>query len=191
MTPDVMWMLCLKGFQVRERGGPPRGDRVGRRPACGGTLDPRFPATFQLLTPIEELSPAPVFTNAPRALRNIPDGRCSGRAYTELVRRVRICLLALVVAAAVATAGCGGNNAAAPPTTSATTGAGASVPFVVGLLEQDAVSKLQALGFQAVVVREHSAESAQTVTKQTPAAGSNAARGTPVRITVSTLARAS
>ena len=50
MTPDVMWMLCLKGFQVRERGGPPRGDRGGRRPAYSGSFDPRFPATFQPLS---------------------------------------------------------------------------------------------------------------------------------------------
>ncbi|MDT0309807.1 Stk1 family PASTA domain-containing Ser/Thr kinase [Streptomyces sp. DSM 44917] len=61
------------------------------------------------------------------------------------------------------------------------------VPGVVGLPEQEAVSRLRASGFVVEVEEErvYSEEEAGAVARQTPAAGQNAGEGDTVRLTVS------
>jgi beta-lactam-binding protein with PASTA domain len=87
-------------------------------------------------------------------------------------------------------AGCGGGGktttvtVTTPAATSAT--GTTAVPFVEGLPESLAVAKITATGLKVTVRRVHESQPIGIVTTQVPAAGSRVAKGTVVRIKVST-----
>ena len=72
------------------------------------------------------------------------------------------------------------------PTTTVTTEAVVTVPLVVGLTEPLAVSKIEASGLGVQVRRVHAAGPKDTVTAQSPPAGSQTTKGFVVKINVST-----
>lgn len=98
----------------------------------------------------------------------------------EETMKVRLIALALVVVAVLAlTVGCGGN-----PETTGSDGLHSTIPPLVGMTLEEARIELREAGYEVGEVTPQRPAPEGAVSQQDPIAGTSAARGTKVNLTI-------